>query len=265
MGKPEPSKPAKSTAAAARAARAKAAKMAQRWAMARARFETDKTETHTRLAAFLGCSRQYVQEVAKRDGWIKAGSAAELARAAQAAAAGGDLPPLVAQVEGPPEAASAAEPESTSPTPAPASAPAPAPAAPAPTPRAAHPLDPPKVMPPVDYGEAAVALAVAERTEVLGRHRAELRALRGMAQEVVRDRRAPHADTLSKVFLRIVTGVKTIQEAERKAYGLDEGAGGGGDMPPAPGKGAAVTVRVIREGTVPTYAQVEDDEDEESA
>lgn len=254
---PDPSKLTKSQAATRARARAKATKTAQRWAMARARYEADPTETHARLATFLGVTRQSVQERSKREGWIKATSAAELARAARIAAAGGELPPLVAQVVAPVEAQPAPEAAQPGADAEPARAPEPPPA------RGANPLDPPKVIAPVDYSEVAVAQAVAERTEVLGRHRAELRALRGMAQEVVRDRHKPVADLMSKVFLRIVTGVKTIQEAERKAWGLDEPAAGGSDVPPTPGKGAAVTVRVIREGTVPTYAQVEDDEDED--
>ncbi len=221
----------RANAAKARQAARGSKKNEERWAIARGRFESDPQETFAALARDLGCSRQSVQEKAKKDGWVKAKNNAEISAAAHIAADRVPAEPL--------KAPDMPEREDW-------------PVGPKGNPKR---LEIPKGPLP-DLTPVATALAIDDRAKVLSRHRNEALALRGWAQEIVAKRMQPGAGEQSKIFVRTVLGMARIQEMERKSWGLD--------MPdptvPTLGNGA-VLVRVVREGAAPDHTLDEDDEE----
>ena len=201
----------------------------KRYAMARARYETDPKETQAALARELGVSRQALNQVAREEGWVKALDGGGLAQAANVAA-DRTIPEEVKDLLGP------IPPHPTRPP-----RPEPAP----------DKLMPPATMP--DMTPEATALAVNARADVLGRHRREWGVVRGLLQEAVSKRDGERV----KLALRSAQTLRLAQEGERKAWGLD--------LPEAPLPGAPMqaTVRVLvqREGAPPVHTL--DDEDDE--
>lgn len=202
----------------------------KRYAMARARYETDPKETQAALARELGISRQALNQVVREQGWVKALDGGGLAQAANVAA-DRTVPEEVKDLLGP-----------IPPHPTRAPRPEPAP----------DKLLPPATMP--DMTPEATALAVNARADVLGRHRREWGVVRGLLQEAVSKRDGERV----KLALRSAQTLRLAQEGERKAWGLD--------MPEAPPPGAPMqaTVRVLvqREGAPPVHTLDEDDDDE---
>lgn len=188
------------------------------WSLARARYEIDPLENFTRLSKDLKVSRQYVAKRATAEGWVKALDSGGLAHAANVAADKTPPPPL-ATIGQPP----------------------PMPPAPTPLPAPGAPRPPETLVAPggsMDLAAAATTAAIAQRADILSRHRNEWRVARGLWQEVIAGRSKPNAE-LSKLALRMTMGLKTIQEGERRAWGLD--------MPEAPPPGIQATVKVIVE------------------
>ncbi|WP_433703752.1 hypothetical protein [Paraburkholderia sacchari] len=207
----------------------------EQWARARLQWESEPLVTYADIAEDLGIRRQSVRERAVREQWQRR---LDLQAVAEKAHAQADSKFTYSPVDSPEQAAlpvaDAAEFVRRAPI-----LPSGLPQVPAGV--------------PLEQAQAAVEkAAVDQRSEVLTKHRKEILHVRQLAYDSIAEMRKPSGDP-DKAFHKgrhakvIAETMKLVQEAERKAWGLDA-------EPPKPGTpGAPVKVTVVRKpGRVPT-------------
>lgn len=174
---------------------------AEQWKFARAQWEAEPLMTHAQVGASLGCSKQAVQKKAKADGWQKrisiqqateqayevADAALSLSEAKSEESSAGVLNQAAAVVSGVPL------------------------------------TQPGRTEPLSDFERHSLAqeAAVKKRAEILERHRLEIKAPRGLIIEALKEKSFDKARTAKAA----ADALKTLQEAERKAWGFDRDGG----------------------------------------
>lgn len=198
------------------------------WERARLQWEGEPLLTYADIAKDLGISRQSVRERAGKDGWQRR---LDLQAVAEKAHAQADSKFTYSPVDSPEQAplpvADAAEFVRR-----------------APILPSSLPQVPPGV--PIEQAQAAVEkAAVDQRSEVLTKHRKEILHVRQLAYDSIAEMRKPSGDP-DRAFHKgrhakvIAETMKLVQDAERKAWGLDA-------EPPKPGApGSNVRVTVVR-------------------
>ncbi|MFJ1253838.1 hypothetical protein [Cupriavidus sp. CuC1] len=175
-------------------------KVAQQWVLARARWEAEPLATFSDVAVWLGISKQGVQKHARLHGWRKRLDMPTLAARAHLKADEQTVGTMGQDADG-------------SQTEAPQVV-APGPVFPGLS-RPAIPADVTLAQARKIAGDAAVD----ERAELLTRHRREWGAVRNLAYAAIKSKDLIQARTAKT----IAEAVKTIQDGERKSWGLDSG------------------------------------------
>lgn len=172
----------------------------QRWILARARWEAEPQATFSDVAGWLGISKQGVQKHAKLYGWQKRLDMQTLATKAHLKADAQCVEAMEQDADdGPMQAPRVV-------APAPVSS------------RLSNPSIPTDAT--LDQArQISDDAAVDERVEVLARHRREWSAVRALAYTAIKERDLTKARTAKTA----AEAVKTIQDGERKAWGLDSG------------------------------------------
>lgn len=189
-------------------------KEAQQWVLARARWEAEPQMTFSDVAVLLGISKQAVAKHAQRFGWRQRLDMPTLIAKAHAKAD----EEIVRSMERDADASHAETPRVVAPGPVFAG-----------LSRPVLPAD----APPKQAHQITSAAAIDARAELLTRHRREWGAVRNLAYDAIKSKDLDKARTAKTA----AEAVKTIQDSERKAWGLDSGDDG------------PVKVTVIRGGT----------------
>lgn len=189
-------------------------KEAQQWVLARARWEAEPQLTFSDVAVLLGISKQAVAKHAQRFGWRQRLDMPTLIAKAHAKADEETVGTMAHDADG----SHAETPQVVAPRPI--------------SPALSRPVLPADA-PPEQAHQITSDAAIDARAELLTRHRREWGAVRNLAYTAIKSKDLMEARTAKTV----AEAVKTLQDGERKAWGLDSGDDG------------PVKVTVIRGGT----------------
>lgn len=189
-------------------------KEAQQWVLARARWEAEPQMTFSDVAVLLGISKQAVAKHAQRFGWRQRLDMPTLIAKAHAKAD----KETVRTMERDADTSHAETPQVVAPGPIFAGL--------------SRPIIPADASP-EEAHQITSAAAIDARAELLTRHRREWGAVRNLAYTAIKSKDLMEARTAKTV----AEAVKTLQDGERKAWGLDSGDEG------------PVKVTVVRGGT----------------